>query len=104
MPESPPNVIPTTQTELVLENELVAQLIAQGIPHVAVTDEASMLANLRTQLEVFNGLTLTDREFAKVLNHLNKSSGVFAKAKILRDRMKLEKEDGQTVYLRFPPP
>ena len=56
---------------------------------------------METQLEAFNGVSLTDGEFSKVLNHLNNSSGVFAKAKILRDRMKLEKEDGQTVYLSF---
>ncbi|MEO7098767.1 MAG: type I restriction endonuclease subunit R [Luteolibacter sp.] len=93
-----------TQPEQVLEDELVAQLIAQGIPRVAVADEASMLANLKVQLEAFNHLKLTDGGFSKVLNHLNKSSGVFAKAKILRDRMKLEKEDGQTVYLRFLDP
>ncbi|MDA1054540.1 MAG: type I restriction endonuclease subunit R [Planctomycetota bacterium] len=95
------NNIPTTQPELVLENELVAQLIGQGYAQVAVTDEATMLANLKAQLEAFNGMTLTAGEFTKVLHHLSKSSGVFAKAKILRDRMKLTKEDGQTVYLEF---
>ena len=46
-------------------------------------------------------MTLTAGEFTKVLNHLTKSSGVFEKAKILRDRMKLPKEDGTTVYLEF---
>ncbi len=66
-----------------------------------MTDETSMLANLKAQLEAFNGLTLTADEFTKVLNHLTKSSGVFEKAKILRDRMKLDREDGQTVYLEF---
>ena len=93
--------IPMIQPELVLENELVAQLIGQGYTQVAVTDEATMLANLKAQLEVFNAMTLTAGEFTKILHHLSKSSGVFAKAKILRDRMKLTKEDGQTVYLEF---
>ena len=95
------NTIPMTQPELVLENELVAQLIGQGYTKVAVTDEATMLANLKAQLEDFNSLTLTAGEFSKVLNHLTKSSGVFEKAKILRDRMKLTKEDGTTIYLEF---
>ncbi|MFD2256133.1 type I restriction endonuclease subunit R [Luteolibacter algae] len=36
-----------------------------------------------------------------MLHHLDKKSGVFAKAKVLRDRMKLEREDGQVVYLDF---
>ena len=94
-------IIPMTQPEHVLETELVAQLVGQGYAPVAVTDEASMLANLKAQLEVFNGLTLSAGEFSHVLHHLNKSAGVFAKAKVLRDRMKLERADGTTVYLEF---
>ena len=89
------------QPEQALEDGLVAQLIGQGYTRVAVTDEASMLANLKAQLEAFNGLTLTQGEFSKVLNHLNRKAGVFEKAKTLRDRMKLDREDGQTVYLEF---
>jgi hypothetical protein len=81
----PPNTIALTQSEQVLENELVAQLIGQGYTQVAVKDEVSMLANLKAQLGAFNGLELTDGEFTKVLHHLNKSAGVFNKAKTLRD-------------------
>ena len=95
------NTIPMTQPEQMLENELVAQLIRQDYKRVAVTDEATMLENLKAQLEAFNETTLTEGEFTKVLHHLNKSSGVFAKAKILRDRMKLSKDDGTTGYLEF---
>ena len=91
----------STQPEQILEDNLVSQLCGQGYEQVAVTDEASMLANLKAQLEAFNGVTLTDGEFTKVLHHLNKKSGVFNKAHILRDRMKLTKEDGETVYLEF---
>lgn len=90
-----------TQTEQALENQLFIQLQGLGYSSVAVSDEATMLANLKSQLEAFNGLVLTSGEFAKVLNHLNKSAGVFAKAKLLRDRMKLERDDGQTAYLEF---
>ena len=95
------NTVAMTQSEQVLEDGLVAQLVGQGYTKVAVTDEASMLLNLKAQLEAFNGVELTDGEFTKVLHHLNRSSGVFAKAKTLRDRMKLTKEDGETVYLEF---
>ena len=97
----PPNTIALTQSEQVLENELVAQLIGQGYTQVAVKDEVPMLANLKAQLGAFNGLELTDGEFTKVLHHLNKSAGVFNKAKTLRDRMKLTRDDGKTVYLEF---
>ena len=92
---------PTTQPEQVLETELITKLIGQGFRQVAVMDEASMLANLKAQLEAFNGLATTDGECTKVLHHLNRTSGVFAKAKTLRDRMKLEKKGGETVYLEF---
>jgi hypothetical protein len=85
-----------TQPEQVLEDNLIAQMIGQHYELVAVTDEASMLANLKAQMEVFNGLTLTAGEFTKVLNHLNRKAGVFEKAKTLRDRMKLYREDGHS--------
>ena len=101
MSDSPSNVVAMTQPEQVLEDELVAQLVDQGYTRAAVSDEASMLANLKAQLEALNGVTLTSGEFTKVLHHLNKQSGVFNKAHILRDRMKLDKEDGETVYLEF---
>jgi len=93
--------IPITQPEQVLEDGLVAQLVGLGYAKVAVTDEASMLANLKGQLGAFNGVELTGGEFTKVLHHLNKSAGVFNKAKTLRDRMKLDREDGTTTYLEF---
>lgn len=91
----------STQPEQILEDNLVAQLIAAGYDKADVTDEASMLANLKLQVQLFNDVTLTDAEFTKVLHHLNRKSGVFNKAGILRDRMKLTKDDGDTVYLEF---
>ena len=48
-----------TQSEQALEDELVTQLVGLGYDKVAVTDEVSMLTNLKAQLEAFNGLTLT---------------------------------------------
>ncbi|MFK5923795.1 MAG: type I restriction endonuclease subunit R [Verrucomicrobiota bacterium] len=101
MSDSPPNTVAMTQSEQVLEDGLVAQLVGLGYAKVAVTDEASMLANLKAQLGAFNEVELTDGEFTKVLHHLNKSAGVFSKAKTLRDRMKLDREDGTTTYLEF---
>ena len=101
MTDSSSQIVAGTQPEQVLENQLVAQLIDLGYSKANVTDEPSMLANLKAQLQAFNDVTLTDGEFTKVLHHLNKKSGVFNKAHILRDRMKLTKDDGDTVYLEF---
>ncbi len=39
------------QSEQALEDERVSQLVEQGYAKVAVTDESSMLANLKAQLE-----------------------------------------------------
>lgn len=95
------NLIPITQPEQALENELVAQLVGLGFAKAAVNDEATMLANLKAELGAFNGLKLSELEFSKVLNHLNRAAGVFAKAKTLRDRMQLKRDDGSTVWLSF---
>ena len=90
----------TRQSEQILENELVQQLHGLGYEIVAIRDEASLLANLKTQLEAFNQVQLSEGEFKRVLNHLNKGN-VFDRAKILRDRMTITKDDGEALYLRF---
>ena len=62
-----------TQSEQIFEDNLVAQLIKQGYQRANVSDEASILANLKSQFEAFNGISLTDGEFAKVLKHLTEA-------------------------------
>ena len=57
-------------------------------------------SNLKSQLEVFNETTFTAKEFDAVLNHLAKGN-VFEKAKTLRDRFQLDKEEGTSFYVRF---
>jgi len=88
------------QSEAVLEGNLVKQLAKQGYEAVAIPDEDALLANFRTQLEKHNKVTLSDTEFSRVLNHLNKGN-VFEKAKILRDKFALLKDDGDTQYIEF---
>lgn len=101
MKEKSSEYIPRLQPEYALENKLVAQLVGAGYARVSVTDEDSMLVNLKAQLEAFNEVSLTDGEFKKVLYQLGSRSGVFAKAEILRDRMHLDKEDGDSKSLEF---
>jgi type I restriction enzyme R subunit len=67
---------------------------------VPVHDGDTLLANLKSQLERFNKTSFTAKEFDAVLNHLAKGN-VFEKAKTLRDRFNLTKEDGTTFYVRF---
>lgn len=89
------------QSEQELEDELVARLVGQGFEKIGVADEASLLVNLKGELEAFNGVALTEGDFTKVMHFLTKESSVYGKAEVLRDQMRLEKEDGEVVYLRF---
>ena len=88
------------QSEAQLEEGLVGRLIGLGYVPVTLPDMAAMRDNLRVQLGKHNGVTLSDAEFAKVINHLDKGN-VFDKAKTLRGRMQLTRDDGTPLYLRF---
>ena len=89
-----------TESEFILEDKLIAQLVELGYESVRIDDEAMMLANLKRQLEIHNEVVLSDTEFALVLNHLNNGS-VFERAHILRDMFVLKREDGENVRIRF---
>ncbi len=88
------------QSELQLENNLIKQLIGLKYASVKIIDGDDLVANLKSQLEIFNQTTFTSKEFDAVLNHLAKGN-VFEKAKTLRDRFQLTKEDGTSFYVRF---
>jgi len=89
-----------TEPEHILEEKLIRQLETLGYEPVIIRDEKDLLANLKRQLEKHNGLTLTDSDFAKVLNHLSKGN-VFDRAKTLRDRFQLTTDEGESVYIQF---
>lgn len=89
-----------TQSEAQLETALIRRLNDLGWASVAIPDNAALEANLRAQLEAHNGLQFSDGEFHTILNHLGKGS-TFEKAKILRDRMTLQRDDGNTAYVQF---
>ncbi|MFA9191609.1 type I restriction endonuclease subunit R [Flavobacterium sp. FZUC8N2.13] len=88
------------QSEATLENNLIKQLIGLKYTSVKIQDGNALVSNLKSQLEVFNETTFTNKEFDAVLNHLAKGN-VFEKAKTLRDRFQLTKEDGTSFYVRF---
>ena len=88
------------QSEAILESNLIKQLISLGYESVRVHDGDALLSNLKTQLERFNNTSFTTKEFDAVLNQLAKGN-VFEKAKTLRDRYHLAKEDGTSFYVRF---
>lgn len=90
----------THQSEQQLENELIAQLGYLGFEKVTIPDKEALSANLKLQLEKFNKTEFSDLEFTKIRNHLNKGDR-FQKAKTLRDRFALTRDDGTTFYIRF---
>lgn len=90
----------TTQSEQALEQNLITQLQKMKYETVAVRDEKELLANLKTQLEKHNETSFSDGEFQKILNYLAKGN-VFDKAKMLRDKMHLVRDDGKDFYISF---
>lgn len=88
------------QPEQVLEDKLVDQLKSLGYGYVTIKDEKALLSNLKAQLEKHNQTIFTDKEFTRVLNHLNKGN-VFERAKILRDKMQLTRDNGDNSYIEF---
>ena len=90
----------TTQPEQILENNLVEQLTGLRYDFVHIHNEDGILANLKSQLEAFNNTTFSEKEFDAILNHLAKGN-VFEKAKTLRDRFQLDRDNGESFYVRF---
>ena len=88
------------QSEAVLENKLIKQLRGLQYASVTIPDGETLVSNLKSQLELFNETTFTAKEFDAIINHLAKGN-VFEKAKTLRDRFQLTKEDGTSFYVRF---
>ena len=95
-------MIVAIQPEQILEDNLVTQLVTLGYQVAQITDEKSLLANLKQQLEKLNSLKvkLSDNEFKQILNALSKGS-VFEKAKTLRDRLQVNRDDGSALYVQF---
>jgi type I restriction enzyme R subunit len=92
--------IASTQSEAQLEEGLVERLTGLGYERVAIASADEMRANLKRQLEVHNKIDLSHGEFNKILNHLNKGN-VFQRAKTLRDRYHLTRDDDSSCYIQF---
>jgi len=88
------------QPEAVLEYNLIKQLKKLKYEPIDIKDDSVLEQNLKTQIEKHNNTSITDSEFKRILNHLSKGN-VFEKAKILRDRFALIKDDGTTSYIEF---
>ena len=86
------------QSEQQLEDNLIAQLGAQGFEVIALKDNTALEANLKAQLEKVNECTLSDTEFRQVLGKLEKGN-IFTKAKTLRDQLDVTLDNGDSRHL-----
>lgn len=95
----------THQSESQLENILIEQLKGLEYKFVNIKNENDLIKNLKEQLENHNFKTLkwkkfSEKEFEKILNHLSKWT-VFEKAKTLRDKMSLELDYWEKIWIEF---
>lgn len=93
------------QSEAQLEENLIKQLQGLEYDRVTIKDEKDLIDNLKKQIEthnfwVLNWKQLSESEFKRVLNHLDKWD-VFERAKILRDRMPLELDNWEVKHITF---
>lgn len=90
----------SSQPEFILEQKLIEQLQKLGHKKVTIKNEADLLKNLKTQLEIHNKIQFSEKEFEKIQNHLSKGN-IFEKAKILRDKFQFTKDDGSSEWIEF---
>jgi type I restriction enzyme R subunit len=85
------------------KHDLVSQLADCGVSVsvIIIHGEEGILANLKSSTGSIQFYwSSTDREFNAILNHLAKGN-VFEKSKTLRDRFQLNRDNGDSFYVRF---
>ena len=88
------------ESEAILEEKLIAQLVDNGYERIKIKDENELNANFKKQLEKLNKVKLTDQEFREILIHLNQGT-IFDKAKKLRDRYPIVREGERPFHIMF---
>lgn len=89
-----------TQSEQALENNLIKQLVNMKYEKVVMPDESALVLNMKLQLELHNKTLFSEHEFEQILNHLSRGN-VLEKAKTLRDKMHLLRDNGDHFYVEF---
>ena len=84
----------TRESELILEQNLVDQLVELGYSRAVIADERDLVTNLKSQLEKHNKTKFTDSEFKRILNYIGRGN-IFERAKTLRDRVPYQNEKGE---------
>jgi type I restriction enzyme R subunit len=88
------------QSEADLEREFIRLLQGQAYEYLRIKDEAHLIANLRTQLEALNGITLSDAEWERFFTNSVAGANEGAAEKTFRiqeDHVQLlMRDDGST--------
>jgi len=93
------------QSEADLEREFIRLLSGQGYEYVTFHNEATLINNLRIQLELLNGITFSDSEWIQFFDRCIASAneGIVEKTRKIQDDyvQVLRRDDGSTknVYL-----
>lgn len=88
------------QTEAELEKEFIQQLQQQAYEYLHFHSEAELITNLRTQLQILNNYTFTDKEWDHFFKNkiANQNNGIEEKTKIIQeDHIQLLSRDDGTV-------
>ena len=94
------------QSEARLEAEFIKQLVGQGYEYAKqVKDEASLLQNLRRQLELLNDVTLSDSEWKRLMPMIsNEQMGILDKTEMLQGKgyvLNLTMDNGLTKNIKL---
>ncbi|MEK7259715.1 MAG: type I restriction endonuclease, partial [Pseudomonadota bacterium] len=88
------------QSEAELEKAFIAQLQLQAYAYLPITSEATLIANLRNQLEKLNKITFTDVEWERFFSTCVASAndGIIEKtARLQEDHIQVLKRDDGTI-------
>ena len=93
------------ESERVLEDRMIEQLVKQGYEKVIIDDVDSLERNFRNQVNIHNkielkGKDLSDKEFERLMVKIS-GKGVFQTAKELRQKQDIQRDDGSIVYIEL---
>ena len=74
-------------SEKALEDQFIEQLQSQQYEYVSLTTEAELIANLRRQLELLNGVTFNDDEWKRFFttNIAKPNAGIIEKTRVIQE-------------------
>lgn len=93
------------QSEAQLEDQLIKKLESLGYDFVKIRDYDELVENFRKELNAFNkkvleGKEISDTEFNRIMTQLTGKT-VYQCARQLRDKVILDRDDGNRIFLEF---